>query len=298
MQSFSTVAEENNFIRPTLIDERIIELKENRHPVVEKVINGEYVANDIIMNEKTDILLITGPNMAGKSTYMRQLAITIIMAQIGSFVPAKAAKMPIFDAIYTRIGASDDLVSGESTFMVEMNEANRAITNATKNSLILFDELGRGTATFDGMALAQSIIEYISTNIKCKTLFSTHYHELTDLEDTLPDLRNVHVSAVESEGKVTFLHKIKEGSIDKSYGIHVAKLANLPDSLIKRAGEILKVYENKEQKRDVIIQQTLNFDEPVSKESEIEKELKSLDVLSLTPIEAMNTLYNLKNKIK
>ncbi len=298
LQSFSTVAEENNFIRPTLIDERIIELKENRHPVVEKVINGEYVPNDIIMDEKTDILLITGPNMAGKSTYMRQLAITIIMAQIGSFVPAKAAKMPIFDAIYTRIGASDDLVSGESTFMVEMNEANRAITNATKNSLILFDELGRGTATFDGMALAQSIIEYISTNIKCKTLFSTHYHELTDLEDTLPDLRNVHVSAVESEGKVTFLHKIKEGSIDKSYGIHVAKLANLPDTLIKRAGEILTVYENKEQKRDVIIQQTLNFDEPVSKESEIEKELKSLDVLSLTPIEAMNTLYNLKNKIE
>ena len=298
LQSFSTVAEENNFIRPTLIDERIIELKENRHPVVEKVINGEYVPNDIMMNEKTDILLITGPNMAGKSTYMRQLAITIIMAQIGSFVPAKVAKIPIFDAIYTRIGASDDLVSGESTFMVEMNEANRAITNATKNSLILFDELGRGTATFDGMALAQSIIEYISTNIKCKTLFSTHYHELTDLEDTLSDLKNVHVSAVENEGKVTFLHKIKDGSIDKSYGIHVAKLANLPDSLIKRAGEILKVYENKERKRDVIIQQTLNFDEPVPKESEIEKELKSLDVLSLTPIEAMNTLYNLKNKIE
>jgi len=249
------------------------------------------------MDEKTDILLITGPNMAGKSTYMRQLAITIIMAQIGSFVPARSAKLPIFDAIYTRIGASDDLVSGESTFMVEMNEANNAISNATKNSLILFDELGRGTATFDGMALAQSIIEYVSSNIKCKTLFSTHYHELTDLEGTLNNLKNVHVSAVEVDGKVTFLHKIKEGSIDKSYGIHVAKLANLPDSLINRADQILKVYENKEQKRDVIIQQSFNFEEEV-KENEIEKEIKELDVLNLTPLEAMNILYNLKEKIK
>ena len=297
LQSFSTVAEENSFIRPRLIDERIIELKENRHPVVEKVINTEYVPNDILMDEKTDILLITGPNMAGKSTYMRQLAITIIMAQIGSFVPARSAKLPIFDAIYTRIGASDDLVSGESTFMVEMNEANNAISNATKNSLILFDELGRGTATFDGMALAQSIIEYVSSNIKCKTLFSTHYHELTDLEGTLNNLKNVHVSAVEVDGKVTFLHKIKEGSIDKSYGIHVAKLANLPDSLINRADQILKVYENKEQKRDVIIQQSFNFEEEV-KENEIEKEIKELDVLNLTPLEAMNILYNLKEKIK
>ena len=297
IQALSTVAEENNFIRPVLTDARKIELIDNRHPVVEKVINVEYVPNDIVMDENTNILLITGPNMAGKSTYMRQLAITIILAQIGSFVPAKKAILPIFDAIYTRIGASDDLVGGESTFMVEMNEANNAIQNATENSLILFDELGRGTATFDGMALAQSILEYISQKIKCKTLFSTHYHELTDLDNTLPDLKNVHVSAVEENGVLTFLHKVTEGSIDKSYGIHVAKLANLPDVVTKRADEILKVYENKEAKRDKIIVQTLNFEEE-SKENELEKDLKEIDVLSLTPIEAMNKLYELKEKIK
>ena len=204
LQSFSTVAEENNYIRPKLSEEKEVMIKENRHAVVEKVLSTEYVSNDIIMDKNTDILLITGPNMAGKSTYMRQFAITVIMAQIGCFVPASSAIMPIFDAIYTRIGASDDLVSGESTFMVEMNEANNAISRATKNSLVLFDELGRGTATFDGMALAQSIIEYIHNNIGCKMMFSTHYHELTDLDKTLKHLKNVHVSAHEEDGKVTF----------------------------------------------------------------------------------------------
>lgn len=175
LQSFATIAEENNYIRPTLTDDRNLRLIDNRHAVVEKVLDTEYVCNDIILDNGTNIELITGPNMAGKSTYMRQLAITVIMAQIGCFVPAKEAIMPVFDAIYTRIGASDDLVSGESTFMVEMKEANNAISNATSKSLILFDELGRGTATFDGMALAQAIIEYIHDHIKCKTLFSTHY---------------------------------------------------------------------------------------------------------------------------
>lgn len=299
MQSFATVAEENNYIRPILDEERMICIKKNRHPVVEKVIEGEYVDNDIIMDKNTNILLITGPNMAGKSTYMRQLAITVIMAQIGCFVPAESATLPVFDAIFTRIGASDDLVSGESTFMVEMNEANNAISNATENSLILFDELGRGTATFDGMALAQSIIEYIDKNIKCKTLFSTHYHELTDLSDTLDSLKNVHVSAHEEDGNITFLHKIKEGSIDKSYGIHVAKLANLPNKLIERASQILKVYEGNEKKRDVVIQQSLPLDELMEeKESVIEKEIKELNVLAMTPIDALNYLYELKEKIK
>ena len=295
MQSFATVTEENNYVRPTLTNERSIRIINNRHPVVEKVIEGEYVSNDIIMDENTDILLITGPNMAGKSTYMRQLAITVIMAQAGCFVPASEATLPIFDAIYTRIGASDDLVSGESTFMVEMKEACSAVKGATSNSLVLFDELGRGTATFDGMALAQAIIEYIS-NIKCKTLFSTHYHELTDLEESLDNLHNVHVSAKEEDGEVIFLHKVEDGSIDKSYGIHVAKLANLPDSLIKRADQILNIYENKEKKRDVIVQESLIFEEP-KKESEIENELKNIDVLNLTPLEAMNILYKLKEKI-
>ena len=299
LQAFTTVAEENNYIRPIISENRNIKILDNRHPVVEKVINDEFVKNDIIMDDKTDILLITGPNMAGKSTYMRELAITVIMAQIGSFVPASYAELPIFDAIFTRIGASDDLVSGESTFMVEMNEAAFAISSATENSLILFDELGRGTATFDGMALAQSIIEYIHNNIKAKTLFSTHYHELTDLEDTLTRLKNVHVSAHEEDGKITFLHKVKKGSIDKSYGIHVARLANLPESLIKRASQILEVYENKEKVRDNKIQESLPLEELMEpKENEIQKVIDEINPLEITPLEALNILYDLKNKIR
>ena len=299
LQSFATVSEENNYIRPTIANNKI-EIIEGRHPVVEKVLeNKEYVSNDIKLDEKTNILLITGPNMAGKSTYMRQMAIITIMAQIGCFVPAKQATLPIFDAIYTRIGASDDLVSGESTFMVEMIEANNAISNATEKSLILFDELGRGTATFDGMALAQSIIEYIHNNIKCKTFFSTHYHELTDLENNLKKLKNVHVSAHEEDGNITFLHKIKEGSIDKSYGIHVAKLAKLPDSLIKRADEILKIYENKEKKRDIKIQEALPIEDLMPKtDKKLEQEIKKIDILNITPIEALNILYKLQEETK
>ncbi len=294
MCSFATVSEQNNYVRPTLTDHEIY-IKDSRHPVVEKVIDGEFVANDIIMDDKTNILLITGPNMAGKSTYMRQMAIIAIMAQMGCFVPASEAKLPIFDAIFTRIGASDDLVSGESTFMVEMMEANNAISNATDKSLILFDELGRGTATFDGMALAQSIVEYIHGHIKAKTFFSTHYHELTDLENTLSGLKNIHVSAYEENGEITFLHKIKEGSVDKSYGIHVAKLADLPNELIERANQILKVYEGNEKKRDIKIQEALPLDDLIPKTSKVEEELNKIDPLEVTPLEALNILYNLKN---
>ena len=297
MQSFATIAEVNNYIRPTLNSNKSIRIIENRHPVVEKVIDSEFVPNDVIMDSNTDILLITGPNMAGKSTYMRQVAITVIMAQIGCFVPAKEAELPVFDNIFTRIGASDDLVSGESTFMVEMLEANNAVENATENSLILFDELGRGTATFDGMSLAQAIIEYIYENIKAKTLFSTHYHELTDLEENLSGLKNIHVSAYEENGNITFLHKIKDGSVDKSYGIYVAKLANMPDSLIKRANQILKIYEGKEHRREEKIQESLPLD-IVNTKSEIERELEEINLLELTPIDAMNTLYKLKEKYK
>ena len=203
LQSLATISEENNYVRPILQTKREIFIKDNRHPVVEKVLDETFVPNDIIMDENTDILVITGPNMAGKSTYMRELVITVIMAQIGSFVPAKECRIPIFDKIFTRIGASDDLVSGDSTFMVEMKEANTALSNATQNSLIIFDELGRGTATYDGLSLAQSIIEYIHDKIKCKTLFSTHYHELTKLEEHFKRLKNVHVSALEENGKIT-----------------------------------------------------------------------------------------------
>ena len=297
LSSFALISEKYNYTRPTLTKEHNLEIIDGRHPVVEKVINENYIPNDIIMDPKTSILLITGPNMAGKSTYMRELGIITIMAQIGCYVPAKKAILPIFDKIFTRIGASDDLVSGESTFMVEMTEAANAIKNATPDSLILFDELGRGTATFDGMSLAQAILEYINNKIACKTLFSTHYHELTDLENTLDKLKNKHVSAEEKDGKITFLHKVKDGSIDKSYGINVAKLANLPKEVTDRAEEILSVYEKKEAKRDIVIQTTLPLDfEP--KESPIEKELEELNILEITPIEAMNILYKLKNKIK
>ena len=297
LSSFALVSEKYNYIRPKLTTDHNLEIIEGRHPVVEKVIKNDYIPNDIIMDNNTSILLITGPNMAGKSTYMRELGIITIMAQIGCYVPAKKATLPIFDKIFTRIGASDDLVSGESTFMVEMTEAADAIKNATRNSLILFDELGRGTATFDGMSLAQAILEYINNKIGCKTLFSTHYHELTDLENTLDKLKNKHVSAEEKDGGIIFLHKVKDGSIDKSYGINVAKLANLPKEVTDRASEILKVYENKENKRDLVIQTTLplDFEEHTS---EIEETIKNTNVLELTPMEAINLLYELKKKVK
>lgn len=296
LQSLATVSEENNYVRPKLIKERIIDIKDNRHPVVEKVLDSTFVPNDIYMDEKTNILVITGPNMAGKSTYMRELVITVIMAQMGSFVPAKECIMPIFDKVFTRIGASDDLVSGDSTFMVEMKEANEAITNATMNSLIIFDELGRGTATYDGLSLAQSIIEYIHNNIKCKTLFSTHYHEITKLESHFKNIKNVHVSALEENGNITFLHKIKDGAVDKSYGIHVAKLANLPKPVIERADEILSTYESK---KDVEIKSQMSFDlEPVKEESKVEKRLKEIDPLKVTPMDALNILYELKKSVE
>ena len=295
LQSLATVSEENNYVRPKLIKERIINIKNNRHPVIEKVLTSPFVPNDIIMDDKTNIIIITGPNMAGKSTYMRELVITVIMAQMGSFVPADECIIPIFDQIFTRIGASDDLVSGDSTFMVEMKEANNALTNATENSLIIFDELGRGTATYDGLSLAQSIVEYVHNNIKCKTLFSTHYHELTKLQEHFPNLKNVHVSALEENGNITFLHKIKDGPIDKSYGIHVAKLANLPNKLIKRANEILSTYENNGK---IEIKNQISFDlEPKKEENKIEKKIKELNPLEMTPIDALNILYELKKDI-
>lgn len=300
LQSFSVVSDAYKFVRPTLTDEKVIKMIECRHPVVEQVMKDKYIPNDIIMDKTTDILLITGPNMAGKSTYMRQCAITVIMAQIGCFVPCKSCTMPIFDKIFTRIGASDDLVSGESTFMVEMKEANTAISEATEHSLILFDELGRGTATYDGMSLAQAILEYIHDKIKAKTMFSTHYHELTILEKDLKHLKNVHVSAVEKDGKITFLHKVKNGAIDKSYGIHVASLAHLPESLIKRADEILNIYEHKNVKKETFTQTSLfelTESEAEPKINPIEEKIKGINPLEMTPMEALKYLYELKKEV-
>lgn len=295
--SLAVVAESNNFVKPEITDKHSILIKEGRHPVVEIVSKKDYVPNDVVMDEKTNILLITGPNMSGKSTYMRMLAICVILNQIGSFVPCKKAVLPIFDNIFTRIGASDDLVSGESTFMVEMKEANYAVSNATKDSLILFDELGRGTATYDGMSLAQSILEYIHDNIKAKTLFSTHYHELTSLENNLRNLKNIHVSAKEEDEKIVFLHKVKDGAVDKSYGIHVASLVNLPNEIITRAREILDIYEKKETKKEVYTQTSLFLDFEPKKENEIEEKIKKINTLEITPIEALNIIDNLKKEI-
>ena len=293
--SLSVVSEEYKLVRPILTDDNIIDIKDGFHPVIEYLSKNEYVKNDVFMDKNVNTLLITGPNMSGKSTYMRQLAITAILAQIGSFVPASYAKLPIFDAIFTRIGASDDLVSGQSTFMVEMLEANRAVKNATKNSLVLFDELGRGTATFDGLSLAQAILEYIN-EIGAKTLFSTHYHELTDIETHIKGIKNVHVDAVLENGEITFLHKVKSGAVDKSYGIHVAKLAGLPDSIINRADEILASYESKKIKKSNHVNQ-LSFDFNNSNDI-LKEELDNIDILNITPVDALNILYKLKNKTK
>ena len=293
--SLAVCSDELNLVRPTLNLDNKIEIIEGRHPVIEKVSKEAYVPNDILMDEATDILLITGPNMSGKSTYMRELAIIIIMAQMGSFVPAKSANLGIFDKIFTRIGASDDLVSGESTFMVEMKEAQNALVHATKNSLILFDELGRGTATYDGMSLAQAILEYVAKNIKCKTLFSTHYHELTRLESEFLNVKNVHVAAREEGNMITFLHKVQNGPADKSYGIHVARLAHMPEDLLDRAQEILDGYEKGEIKKIKASdnrQLSMVFDEP--KEDKLRDKLKTIDPLHITPMEALNLLFELK----
>lgn len=293
--TLSVDSEKYNLVRPSLNTEHNLEIIDGRHPVVENSLKDGYVANDCKMDNKISTLLITGPNMSGKSTYMRQVAITIIMAQLGSFVPCKKANLPIIDKIFTRIGASDDLAGGQSTFMVEMSEANNAIENATENSLILFDELGRGTATYDGMALAQSIIEYVNENIKCKTLFSTHYHELTSLERKYNSIKNVHVDAMLQNGELIFLHKVKNGSIDKSYGVHVAQIAGLPTSLIKRANEILVDLESSNKKEASNKQLSFDFEEQKPKPKDI---LKDVDVLNTTPLEALNILYKLKEESK
>lgn len=310
-QSFATVSEKYGYVRPTLSKgSQELSLIEGRHPVVEKVLgHQEYVPNSVELLAGTDIMLITGPNMSGKSTYMRQLALTVIMAQMGCFVPAEKADMPVFDQIFTRIGASDDLISGQSTFMVEMMEANEALRHATPQSLILFDEIGRGTATYDGMALAEAIIHYIHRHVHAKTLFSTHYHELTTLEEQLPDLINCHVGAVEQDGEVVFLHKMLAGPADKSYGIHVAKLAGLPTELLEQATHILiqleagthtndrKVDKHEEISENEIGQLDL-FSAIDSNEAALVESIKEVNLSTLTPIAAMNLINDWQMKLK
>ncbi|MER2180830.1 MAG: DNA mismatch repair protein MutS [Desemzia incerta] len=327
LQSFAAVSEKYHYVRPLMEKgSQEIELIDGRHPVVEKVLGQQiYVPNDVEMDKDTQIMLITGPNMSGKSTYMRQLALTVIMAQIGCFVPANKAKLPVFDKIFTRIGAADDLISGQSTFMVEMMEANQALTYATKDSLILFDEIGRGTATYDGMALAEAIIEYIHQHVHAKTLFSTHYHELTALEQELDQLKNCHVGAIEEEGELVFLHKMLPGPSDKSYGIQVAKLAGLPEELLEKAATILKQLEQQKpvvqemaesvaentpkiqstalKTKETPVESTaeqqislFSLEEP--QEKEVIQLLKNINLLTLTPLEAINELNRLQQKLQ
>ncbi|WP_273712826.1 DNA mismatch repair protein MutS [Leuconostoc mesenteroides] len=303
LASLADVADNNRFVRPTFTDDNIINIKQGRHPVVEAILEaGEFVANDVNLDQNTAMQLITGPNMAGKSTYMRELALIVILGQMGSFVPAESAVLPIFDQIFTRIGANDDMAMGQSTFMVEMAEANLALQEASAHSLILFDELGRGTATYDGMALAQAIIEYLDAHVHAKTLFSTHYHELTALADKHENIKNVHVGAVEDEsGELHFLHQIQQGPADKSYGIHVAALAGLPDELIANATTILSGLENQEAlvpepKASGLSEQValFNVSDVDPKTETLFQKLDSINISTMTPLEALNVLAELQ----
>lgn len=295
-QSLAMLASENSYVRPVFNDQKIMDIKEGRHGVIEKVMgHGKYVPNDVSIDENSPVVLITGPNMGGKSTYMRQVALIVIMAQIGSFVPAKYANLTIFDQIFTRIGASDDLISGQSTFMVEMLEANNALRFASEKSLILFDEIGRGTATFDGMAIAQAMIEYIASEIHCMTLFSTHYHELTFLEDKGLGIQNVHASARVDNDHLVFEYLIKKGRSNKSYGVNVAKLAKLPDEVINRANLVLETLEENNVEDRLIEEKLVQV---IEKESEVEKYLKTIDPMALSPLDALSTLIELKKLVK
>lgn len=319
--SLSLVSERNNFVRPTLNEKGIIDIKDGRHPVVEQMISGDmFIQNDTYLdNGNHCIAVITGPNMAGKSTYMRQAALIVLMAQIGSFVPAKSANIGIVDRIFTRVGASDDLASGQSTFMVEMNEVANILRNATQNSLLILDEIGRGTATFDGLSIAWAVIEYISNRkiLGAKTLFATHYHELTELEGKMSNVNNYCIAVKEKGDDIVFLRKIVKGGADKSYGIQVAKLAGVPDMVIDRAKEIVEQLSDNditEKVQSIAVDTKGNSKKPVKKYDEVDltqmtlfdtvkdedvlEELKEIDVTNLTPLDALNTLYRLQNKLK
>ncbi|MFF5993487.1 DNA mismatch repair protein MutS [Lysinibacillus sp. KU-BSD001] len=312
--SFAVVTEKYRFTKPTFHEGRALKIMDGRHPVVEKMLGKQmYVPNDCVLTEEKNMMLITGPNMSGKSTYMRQVALIVILAQMGCYVPAVEASLPITDQIFTRIGAADDLAAGQSTFMVEMMESQHAITHATKNSLLLFDEIGRGTSTYDGMSLAQAMMEYIHTEIGANTLFSTHYHELTDLEQQLERLVNVHVSATEQNGRVVFLHKVKAGAADKSYGVHVAELAEMPASIIDRARILLAQFEAQDKpvtqgtaiemvvqpEREEELQLSLfaPMEEMSPQEKEVLEALSKCNVMGTTPMQAMNLLYELQQKL-
>ena len=304
--SLAQTAYKNNFTMPEISDNGKIEITDGRHPVVEKMSkNSMFVPNDTLLNNDDDrMIIITGPNMAGKSTYMRQVALITLMAQIGSFVPAKSAKIGIVDKIFTRVGASDDISSGQSTFMLEMTEVSHILKNATSKSLIILDEIGRGTSTFDGLSIAWAVVEYIQNKHKigAKTLFATHYHELTELEEELDGVKNYRIAVKKRGDDITFLRKIVRGGADDSYGIEVAALAGVPKEVINGAKKILKKIENDE----IVVEHTAKKHEDATNQigfgdgiaNEIADELKNMDVTTYTPIEAMNKLYELANRAK
>lgn len=289
------IAKDHHYVKPSFHEGFDCAIKEARHPILET--KTKYVSNSTEMNQAQMIHILTGPNMGGKSTYMRQLALVIILAQMGSYVPAKKADLPLIDALFTRMGASDDILSGQSTFMVEMIEANTALQNATKDSLVLFDEIGRGTSTFDGMALAQAMVEYLATIVKCKTIFSTHYHELTQLEHSLPQVKNMHVEVFEENNEVTFLYRVKHGRADRSYGVNVARLAHLPNAIIDRAGQLITELESKKR----VVQQSMAIVEMVTIPKalqQVESDLKQVDINQTTPLEALAYLDAWKKQMK
>ena len=300
--SFAAVAVHNNFCRPEVDESGVIEIREGRHPVVEKVLKDSlFVPNDTFMGEKEErVAIITGPNMAGKSTYMRQVALMVLMAQIGSFVPAKAARIGIVDRIFTRIGASDDLSAGQSTFMVEMTEVSDILRCATSRSLLILDEIGRGTSTFDGMSIARAVLEYCADPKKlgAKTLFATHYHELTAMEGTLPGVKNYNI-AVKTRGEdIIFLRKIIPGGADRSYGIEVARLAGLPSTVVNRAKKILRQLEEEAGRPAPAVQaQEDQVSLTALSEGEVIDQLRRAQVDTLSPLEALNLLYELKKKL-
>ena len=293
--ALASISLEHHYVRPEFHNGYELEVKEGRHPILET--QTQYVSNSTIITQEEPIHILTGPNMGGKSTYMRQLALIIVLAQMGCYVPAKKARLPLIDALFTRMGASDDILEGQSTFMIEMIEANTALQNATKNSIVFFDEIGRGTSTFDGMALAQAMVEYIATVIQCKTIFSTHYHELTQLETSLSQIRNMHVEVYEENNEVTFLYRVKHGKADRSYGVNVARLAHLPNAILQRAHLLLKELESKKR----VVQQSMEIVEMVTIPKElqdIQDDLKKLNINETTPLEALTYLNEWKKKIK
>ncbi len=302
LASLAAVAASNGYVRPRINTSGVITIKGGRHPVVEEMLgSGSFVKNDTLLDSDANaISVITGPNMAGKSTYMRQCALIVLMAQIGSFVPADEADICVCDRIFTRVGASDDLASGQSTFMVEMNEVANILNNATSDSLLILDEIGRGTSTFDGLAIAWSVIEYIDSNIKAKTLFATHYHELTELEGKLHGVQNYCIAVKESGDDIVFLRKIMKGGADKSYGIQVAKLAGLPEAMLERAKEIVSMLNDadiNQKTADIAANVQTDALTTSAKSSGVEKTLAGIDVERLTPLEALNLIYELKSEL-